>query len=100
MRSAAGSSESGERGLDDSTPHIAQGEFLEVCDNAAALDVHRATDHYKKYQAVTKEMVSKRDVKPFMPVAMNMKETRMRIQSPIGAMTPLPGYCPRTQNHA
>src|ERR1017187_9071088 len=47
--------------------------FFEVYDNAAALDLHRATDHFKKYQTVTKDMVTKRDVKPFLSVAMNMK---------------------------
>jgi quinol monooxygenase YgiN len=47
--------------------------FFEVYDNAAALDVHRATDHFKKYQAVTKDMVTKRDAKQFLSVAMNMK---------------------------
>ena len=47
--------------------------FFEVYDNAAALDVHRATDHFKKYQAATKDMVTKRDAKQFLSVAMNMK---------------------------
>jgi autoinducer 2-degrading protein len=49
--------------------------FFEVYDNAAALDLHRATDHFKKYQAVTKDMVTKRDAKQFLSVAMNMKGT-------------------------
>jgi len=47
--------------------------FFEVYDNAAALDVHRATDHFKKFQATTKDMVTKRDVRQFLSVAMNMK---------------------------
>jgi len=47
--------------------------LFEVYDNAAALDAHRATDHFKKYQAATKDMVAKRDVKQFTSVAMNMK---------------------------
>jgi quinol monooxygenase YgiN len=47
--------------------------FFEVYDNAAALDAHRATDHFKKFQAATKDMVAKRDVRQFMSVAMNMK---------------------------
>jgi autoinducer 2-degrading protein len=47
--------------------------FFEVYDNAAALDLHRATDHFKKYQAATKDMVTKRDAKQFLSVAMNMK---------------------------
>jgi autoinducer 2-degrading protein len=47
--------------------------FFEVYDNAAALDAHRATDHFKKFQAATKDMVAKRDVRQFLSVAMNMK---------------------------
>jgi (4S)-4-hydroxy-5-phosphonooxypentane-2,3-dione isomerase len=47
--------------------------FFEVYDNAAALDAHRATDHFKKYQATTKDMVAKRDVRQFSSVAMNIK---------------------------
>jgi quinol monooxygenase YgiN len=47
--------------------------FFEVYENAAALDYHRQTEHFKKFQAVTKDMVVKRDVKRFMSVAMNMK---------------------------
>ena len=34
--------------------------FFEVHDNAAALDVHRATDHAKKYQAATNDIVISR----------------------------------------
>ena len=47
--------------------------FFEVYENAAALDFHRGTDHFKKFQAATKDMVAKRDVRQFMSVAMNMK---------------------------
>src|SRR5476651_2502417 len=47
--------------------------FFEVYDNAAAVDFHRATEHFKKFQAVTKDMVVKRDVRAFSSVAMNMK---------------------------
>jgi (4S)-4-hydroxy-5-phosphonooxypentane-2,3-dione isomerase len=47
--------------------------FFEVYDNAAALDAHRATDHFKKFQETTKDMVTKRDVKRFLSVAMNLK---------------------------
>jgi quinol monooxygenase YgiN len=47
--------------------------FFEVYDNAAALDAHRATEHFKKFQAATKDMVAKRDVRQFLSVAMNMK---------------------------
>jgi quinol monooxygenase YgiN len=47
--------------------------IFEVYDSAAALDAHRATDHFKKYAATTKDMVAKRDVRGFSSVAMNMK---------------------------
>jgi quinol monooxygenase YgiN len=43
--------------------------IFEVYDDAAALDA----DHFKKYAAVTKEMVAKRNSHPLMSVAMNMK---------------------------
>jgi quinol monooxygenase YgiN len=47
--------------------------IFEVYDNAAALDAHRATDHFKTYLAATKDMVAKRDVRAMASVAMNMK---------------------------
>ncbi len=47
--------------------------FFEVYENAAALDYHRGTDHFKKFQEVTKDMVVKRDVRRFMSVSMNFK---------------------------
>jgi autoinducer 2-degrading protein len=47
--------------------------FFEVYENAAALDFHRQTEHFKKFQAVTKDMAIKRDIKRFTSVAMNMK---------------------------
>ena len=47
--------------------------IFEVYDDAAALEAHRATDHFKKYAATTKEMVAKRDARAFASVAMNMK---------------------------
>jgi quinol monooxygenase YgiN len=37
-----------------------------------ALDFHRQTEHFKKYQAVTKGMVIKADVARLFSVAMNM----------------------------
>src|SRR5580700_758856 len=49
--------------------------FFEVYDNAAALDLHRTTEHFKKFQAATKDMAVKRDARQFMSVAMNMKGT-------------------------
>ena len=47
--------------------------IFEVYENAAALEAHRQTDHFKKYAATTKEMVAKREARPFTSVAMNMK---------------------------
>jgi (4S)-4-hydroxy-5-phosphonooxypentane-2,3-dione isomerase len=47
--------------------------IFEVYDNAAALEAHRATDHFKKYAAATKDMVAKRDVRALSSVAMNRK---------------------------
>jgi quinol monooxygenase YgiN len=47
--------------------------FFEVYDNAAALDAHRQTEHYKKYQETTKDMVAKRDVRQMSSVSMNLK---------------------------
>ena len=47
--------------------------LYEVYDNAAALDSHRQTAHFKKYAATTKDMVVKRDARPMTSVAMNSK---------------------------
>ena len=47
--------------------------FFEVYDNAAALEAHQATDHFKKFMAATKDMVAKRDARAFTSVAMNSK---------------------------
>ncbi len=47
--------------------------IFEVYDNAAALEAHLATEHFKKYKAVTKDMVAKREARPLWSVAMNMK---------------------------
>jgi (4S)-4-hydroxy-5-phosphonooxypentane-2,3-dione isomerase len=47
--------------------------IFEVYDNAAAFEAHRATDHFKKYAAATKDMVAKRDARALQSVAMNMK---------------------------
>jgi quinol monooxygenase YgiN len=48
--------------------------IFEVYDNAAALDAHRQTDHFKKYAATTKAMVAKREAHPLSSVAMNAKK--------------------------
>jgi (4S)-4-hydroxy-5-phosphonooxypentane-2,3-dione isomerase len=47
--------------------------IFEVYDNAAALEAHRQTDHFKKYAATTKDMVAKRDPHPLWSVAMSTK---------------------------
>jgi quinol monooxygenase YgiN len=47
--------------------------IYEVYDNAAALEAHRATDHYKKYAAATANMVAKREVRAMTSVAFNAK---------------------------
>jgi quinol monooxygenase YgiN len=47
--------------------------LFEVYDNEAALQAHRATEHFKKYQATTANMVAKREVRAFTSVAMNAK---------------------------
>lgn len=47
--------------------------FFEVYDDAAALDAHRGTDHYKTYQATTKDMVAGRNVRQFSSVTMYTK---------------------------
>ena len=47
--------------------------IFEVDDNAAALEAHLATEHFKKYKAVTKDMVAKREARPLWSVAMNIK---------------------------
>ena len=47
--------------------------IFEVYDNAAAAEAHTATEHFKKYKAVTKDMVAKREAKLLWSVAMNTK---------------------------
>jgi len=47
--------------------------LFEVYDNAAALEAHRATDHFKKYQAAVANMVAKREARAFSSMAMNTK---------------------------
>ena len=47
--------------------------IFEVYDNAAAVEAHRATDHFKTYAAATKDMIVKRDARALSSVAMNMK---------------------------
>jgi len=47
--------------------------LFEVYDNEAALNTHRATDHFKKFAAATANMVTKRDVRGMSVVAFNSK---------------------------
>ena len=47
--------------------------IYEVYDSAAALEAHRATDHFKKYAAATSKTVTKRDVRAMTSVAFNAK---------------------------
>jgi (4S)-4-hydroxy-5-phosphonooxypentane-2,3-dione isomerase len=56
-------------GISKNDPHHVL--FVEVYDNADTLDHHRQTDHYKRYQAATKDMVVKRERAQFMSVPMD-----------------------------
>jgi (4S)-4-hydroxy-5-phosphonooxypentane-2,3-dione isomerase len=47
--------------------------IFEVYNDAAAAQAHRETDHFKKYAATTKDMIAKREARPFSSAAMNMK---------------------------
>jgi quinol monooxygenase YgiN len=47
--------------------------IFEVYNDAAAAQAHRETDHFKKYAATIKDMIAKREARPFSSVAMNMK---------------------------
>ena len=47
--------------------------LFEVYDNAAALDAHRQTPHFKKFAETTKSMVADRSVHALSAVAMNSK---------------------------
>ena len=48
--------------------------LFEVYSDAAALAVHEATDHFKTYEAATKDMVEKRQVNQLSSVAMLKKD--------------------------
>jgi quinol monooxygenase YgiN len=47
--------------------------LYEVYDNEAALEAHRQTPHFKKYQEATKGMVADRVLRPMSVIAMNSK---------------------------
>jgi autoinducer 2-degrading protein len=56
--------------LADNPNHV----FLyEVYDNEAALNAHRNTEHFKKYQATTADMVTGRNARAMSLVAFNSK---------------------------
>ena len=57
--------------VDESNPpHV----FLyEVYDNAAALEAHRATAHFKTYAATTGSMIAKRVARHMSPIGFNAK---------------------------
>ncbi len=55
-------------------PKVVCHVFLhEVCDNAAALDAHRQTKHFKKFQATTKDMIADCNLRAMSVIAMNSK---------------------------
>jgi autoinducer 2-degrading protein len=45
--------------------------IYEVYDNEAALQAHRASEHFKKYAATTAKMIAKREARPMSIVAAN-----------------------------
>ena len=47
--------------------------LYEVYDNAAALDAHRGTDHFKKFAATTANMITGRNVRAMSLIAFNSK---------------------------
>jgi quinol monooxygenase YgiN len=47
--------------------------LYEVYENEAALVAHRATDHFKKYQAAAAKMITGRNVRALKPIAFNSK---------------------------
>ena len=48
--------------------------LYEVYENEAAFQAHRQTEHFKKYAALTANMVSKRNARQMTPVALHSKE--------------------------
>jgi autoinducer 2-degrading protein len=47
--------------------------LYEVYDNEAALNAHRQTEHFKKFQATTANMIADRNVRAMSPIAFNSK---------------------------
>ena len=47
--------------------------LFEVCDDEAAFKAHRASEHFKKYAALTANMVAKRVTRPMGAIGTNAK---------------------------
>ncbi len=47
--------------------------IYEVYENEAAVQAHRASEHFKKYLATTGKMVVKRQSRPMVPIMRNVK---------------------------
>ena len=56
-------------GISKDDPHHVL--FVEVYDNADALSQHQQTDHFKRYETLTKDMIAKRQTAQFMSVPMD-----------------------------
>lgn len=56
-------------GLSKDDPHHVL--FVEVYDNADALNRHQQTEHYKRYMTATQDMVVRRETAQFMSVPMD-----------------------------
>ena len=56
-----------------STTNPNQISIYEVYDNDQAVQAHRASEHFKKYQVVTGKMVAKRQSRPMITIARNVK---------------------------
>jgi (4S)-4-hydroxy-5-phosphonooxypentane-2,3-dione isomerase len=56
-------------GISKDEPHHVL--FVEVYDNADALSQHQQTDHFKRYESLTKDMVTKRQTAQFLSVPMD-----------------------------
>jgi (4S)-4-hydroxy-5-phosphonooxypentane-2,3-dione isomerase len=56
-------------GISKDEPHHVL--FVEVYDNADALSQHQKTDHFKRYESLTKDMVTKRQTAQFLSVPMD-----------------------------
>jgi autoinducer 2-degrading protein len=46
----------------------------EVYDNEAAVKAHLQTEHFKKYQAITANMIADRNLREMTPIAFNTKD--------------------------